>query len=107
MINIHNLKNCISIKTIDPFKFKFAYFDLKDDYLADKIFFDNKLTVIFGREYHKDNEKYALVCCTIRRRDLNKFVKSMEELEKKALLLGHNDYIDFCNKTIELLNNKM
>ena len=59
MMNIDNINNCISFKTINPFRFKFAYFDLKDNYLADKIFFDNKLTVIFGREYHKDNEKYV------------------------------------------------
>ena len=72
----------------------FAYIDT-EWYLADNIFIQEKLRVRFGREGRKQGSPYRIIFCKVRKRDTKKFVRSMERLYNKMLLMGHAD-VDKC-----------
>ena len=105
-MRVFDIKNCIMLKSCSLFTYKFAYFDIKENYLADDLFIKYKIRVKFGREFWKDDDKYALIMCKIKKRDVPKFIQAIEELENKALLIGYVDYPDFCKKTIESFNHR-
>lgn len=77
-----------------------------EEYLADGIFYQKKITVKFGREYVQPGEKYRLIFCKICKKDREIFIESMEALKKKMLLNEHRDYTDFCEKIAMMLDNK-
>lgn len=85
---------------IDKFSFKYCYFCFVDtnEYLADKIFIRHKINVKFGDEYGREGSDYVIVFCKVKKKDQEEFREAMKELEKKMLLLGHTDYMDFCNQ---------
>lgn len=93
--------NYIPIKSYNPFICRFLYFDIRENYLADSIFIQHKMRVKFGPEFAKSGEKYVLVHCKIKKCDKEKFLQSMEELQNKALLLGYNDYKEFCKEKMK------
>jgi hypothetical protein len=74
---------------------KVMYVDTKD-YLADNIFVNQKLRILkFDKEWGRAGCPYVLICCTIWKKDANKFLKCMELLRNKMLLFGHTDYEEF------------
>ncbi len=48
----------------------------------------------------KKDSKYLVVFCTVRRKDAERFIRAMEELKNKMLLIGNTDYEAFCSKFI-------
>lgn len=44
----------------------------------------------------KKGNDYLIIFCKVRKKDEGKFLKALNELEKKMLLMGHHDYIAFC-----------
>ena len=88
---------CLKIKTLSPFYLRFAYLDIPE-YVADTIFIQNKLHVKFGKEFKKEGNPYIIIMCKIRKKDFDKFEKSLEELERRMLLTGHTDYIEKCEE---------
>lgn len=91
---------CFKLKTISPFSFQYLYFDT-EDHLADKVFIKNKVFVKFGKEYAKNGEKYRIIFCEISKKNVDKFLKSIDELKDKMLLLGFTDYEEWCIKQLE------
>lgn len=55
-----------------------------------------QLRVKVQRIYEKKNTDYIIVHVTLPPRKETEFEKAMEELEKKALLLGEREYPEFC-----------
>ncbi|MCM1216008.1 MAG: hypothetical protein NC548_15985 [Lachnospiraceae bacterium] len=93
----------ILFKTKGILSYKIFYIDL-EDFLADQIFISNKIKIKFLGDFKKDGEKYVIVSCKVKKRDIELFEKSMEQLTKKLLLTGYNDYITFCNKMKYFVN---
>lgn len=73
----------------------YMYVDTKD-YLADLIFAKYQITVKFKKkEFAKDNMR--IICCKVRKKDEEKFLKAMEDLKNKAILFGINEYEEICS----------
>jgi len=87
------------------FRAGYAYVDLLDNdhYVADSLFFRRKIPVKFGDEMAKDGDKYRLVFCKIRRKDIESFEEALAEIRNKMSLLGHNDYDDYCRQLMAVL----
>ncbi len=85
---------------ISKFSLKYKYFCYVDtnEYLADRIFIRRKINVLAGDEYGSDTSDYVIVFCKVKKKHREEFVAAMEELEKKMLLLGHRDYMEFCGR---------
>jgi len=80
------------------------YYDITDDYHADKIFVNNNVKLEFtGIEMvNKEKPEYSMICVAIKNdeNEVNKFAQCMIELKNKILIKGqHRDYIDFCKES--------
>lgn len=80
----------------------FAYIDTKD-YLADQLFIRHKVRVWFGKQFEKKGSPFILVLCKVRKKDVDRFLDALSEMENKMLLSGHRDYPEFCIKAAELI----
>ena len=80
------------------FRLRYAYVDLYtgSNYIADSLFFRHKVPVRYGKEAVKEDEKYRIVFCKIRRKYRQEFEKALAEISDKMSLLGYNDYDQFC-----------
>lgn len=72
----------------------YAYIDT-EEYLADSIFVQEKIRVFFGKTGRKHNSQYVVVFCKVWKKDVEKFVRAMEKLYNKLLLLGHAECVIF------------
>ena len=92
------MKNYLEFKKLLPSIFRhFAFFD---DYnnSATSLFFRNKVQIKVRSVARQNGEKYQIVVCDVRKRDVQKFLQTMEELKNKMLLIGNTDYEAFCEK---------
>lgn len=84
--------------TIAKFSFLYAHFAIIDtaDYLADQLFIKHEVRVHFGGEFVNQDERYRIILCKCRKRDVDCFLAAVSELPNKMLLCGHTDYLTFC-----------
>lgn len=87
--------NYMKLKNWRPFTCQYMFVDT-GEYLADRLFVEQKIPVHFGREFSKDGSKYRIITCRIRKCHEELFEKALKALPDKMLLLGHNDYAEFC-----------
>ena len=73
----------------------YAYMDT-DAYLADQLFVKQKVKVDFGKEYSQEGSDYLVIFCRVRKTKEKEFIRALEELKNKMLLMGHKDYLSFC-----------
>lgn len=100
-------KNYIRIKQFSPFYAHFMFFDTAD-YLADDVFIKNNLPVKFSKKEMTHPEwPYKIVLCKVKKKDIDIFVKSMEDLANKMLISGYPDYINFCNTLVSFLESNV
>lgn len=98
--NIHY----IQLESRSPFFHHYVFVDTKD-YLADQLFIQEKVRVWFGHEFVCPDSEYRAIFCKVRKRDEAAFLTALQKLPSKMLLLGHTDYLDFCNHFQELLDS--
>ena len=84
----------------------YMYFDLNVDqnYVADSLFFKRQIPVKFKDEMVRDGDKYRAIFCKVKRKYKDKFEEALEELKTKMELLGHLDYLEYCEKVIKDLD---
>lgn len=97
-------KNHIEIRKISLLYCQYCFVDT-GEYLADGIFYKNRITVRFGAEFVREGTSYRFIFCKIRKKDRSIFLQSMEELKKKMLLTGNVDYERFCEKITMSMNS--
>ena len=85
---------------IEKFSFRYRYFFIIDTkgYLADTLFIKHKVRVWFKQEYCKEENDFVFIFCKVRKNDVEKFLKALEELKGKMILLGYSNYQDFCEQ---------
>lgn len=96
------MQNHIKLTNFSLLNVHYAYFDTPE-YLADQIFAQKNLKIKFEKELEHPEEAYVLVFCKIRKHDEHLFLEAMEELKNKMLLLGHTDYLSFCEKMRKMI----
>ena len=72
------------------FKF-FAYLDT-NEYLANEMFVQNGLKVFFCKTGRKKDSRYVIVICKVWKKDADRFVRVMDLMNKKMLLLGYGNF---------------
>lgn len=87
--------NYLSLEKLS-IRYKFFCFIDTKEYLADVLFVKNQVKVHFQKEAHKSDTEYVVIICKVKKRDINMFKKSLEELKQKMVLMGHLDYECFC-----------
>lgn len=96
------IRNYAKIRKLSLFSYYYTYVDTSYNYLADALFIKHKVPVKFIKEYVRRGFKYSIIFCKISKKDNDNFLKALEELPNKMLLMGNRDYIDFC----EYLNKR-
>lgn len=72
----------------------YAYIDT-EEFIADSIFIQEKLSVFFGKVGRKQDSQYIVVLCKVWKWDADKFTFAMKKLYNKLLLLGHGESVNF------------
>lgn len=96
---------CLTSSKLSRYK-QYMYVDCKN-YLADDLFIKNKITVKFEGDFKKDNSYYIFVYCKVKKKDHDKFIKTLGELKNKMLIMGYSDYESFCEKQINKILCKL
>lgn len=101
-------RQCHNYKRLKKFSLRFVYFAYVDvtELLADGLFIRHQVRVEFGPEFYNSREKYHIIVCRVKKRDVDRFLSAVEELPNKMLLFGHTDYIDYCNHIWDELLDK-
>lgn len=89
------MQNYIKLRRFSLFYYHYIFADT-EDYLADNLFIQNKVRVHFGKEYKSPDSKYIFIFCKVKKSGNDKFLKALDKLGKKMLLMGNIDYQDFC-----------
>lgn len=101
------MSNYIYLKSSNLSKYRrYIYVDCKN-YLADDLFIKNKITVNFESDFTKDNSDYIFVYCKVKKKDHDKFIKTLGELKNKMLIMGYSDYESFCEEQINNILYKL
>ena len=67
------------------------------------LLYRNKVRIKPRKVAKNDDEKYQLVFCDVRKKDVPMFILAMEELRNKMLLIGNLDYETCCEKYMAML----
>ena len=88
------------------FNIGYMYFDLNVDegYVADSLFYKRNIPVKFKDELAREDDKYRVIFCKVKRKYIKDFEEALEELKTKMELLGYLDYEEYCNNIIALLD---
>ena len=84
----------------------YMYIDLNvdEDFVADSLFYKRNIPVKFGEEMSKDDDKYRVIFCKVRKKYRKAFEEALREIPNKMNLLGHTDYEEYCTKLVDLVN---
>ena len=91
----------IALDDWTPFRKLFAYMDAADSYRADDLFRKYRIKVKFKREWESPEGKYRVVFCSVPKRQAHLFEQAMDELPKKMMILGYDDYEEVWRNTIK------
>lgn len=94
--------NYMKLKKFSLFFNNYIFLDT-EKYLADQLFINHKVRVHFGVEFTKEETPYRFICCKIRKKDEQRFIDALGEMNNKALLLGYEDYAKYCGIFDEML----
>ena len=93
------IQNYIPFKTHSLLFYHFAYVDT-DRCLALPILKKNRVRMLFTEVGVRDDCRYEIVCCKVRKKDLPAFTKAMAELAEEMPRYGYTDYGSFCEEII-------
>ena len=87
-------------KKFNPLYVYYMYIDVNrdHDYIADSLFYKRKIPVHFKDEMVRDEDKYRIIFCKIRKKYRKQFEDALEELKNKMHLLGYTDYEEYCER---------
>ncbi len=75
----------------------FLFFD-DEKYSSRSLLYRHQVWIRVRGAWKSSEEKYRLIVCDVRRKDVPKFTLAMEELKNKMWLIGNADYEAFCEK---------
>ena len=75
------------------------------EYFADQLFIQHQVTVHFGNEFQHPDQPYRIIFCKVRKRDRDRFLSALSELNRKMTLCGYPGYEVFCTSFIAKMND--
>lgn len=97
--------NYMEVRGINIMYQKYIYVD-SVDYKADSILNNVGIRIKYLRDYAKKGERYVICYCKVMKDDIIRFELGMEELKKKMLICGYNDYEEWCEEIFKKLLRK-
>ena len=92
------MENCMELTgKLPTLRKSFLFFD-DDNHSAASLFNRYQVRIKVKGAWVKQGEKYKVILCKVRNRDVPKFRQAMEDLKTKMLLIGNTDYEDFCER---------
>ena len=64
-----------------------------------------RVTVRFGNEFQHPDQPYVVIFCKVRKRDRDRFLSALSELNRKMILCGYPGYEEFCTSFIAKMND--
>lgn len=96
--------NYIKLRGVSALRTEFVYVDVPE-YVADQLFIKHKVRVHFRKsEMRRTGDPYVIVFCKVRKKDIGRFVKAMEEMPEAMRQKGHEDYMEYCEKCIGVID---
>lgn len=83
------------------FRKLYAYMDTADIYRADELFRKYRVKVRFKKEWQSPEGRYRMVFCSVPKKHAALFEQAMEELPKRMMILGYDDYEEVWYRTIK------
>lgn len=96
-----NLINYMKLRKFSLFFYDYIFLDT-DKYMADQLFINHCVRVKFGSEFIKAGTPYRFICCRIKKKDEQQFLAALNEMDKKAILLGYHEYEKYCGTLLEV-----
>ena len=92
------MENFVETKRLLPAVYRrFAFADdMNGSSLS--LLYRNRVRIRPKKILGKREGKYRIVVCDVRKKDAENFVRAMEELKNKMLLIGNLDYEAFCRE---------
>lgn len=97
------MKNYFAFKEYSLLYDHYAFVDVPE-YYADQLFIQHQVRVHFGHEYKHPPRPYVVIFCKVRKRDRDRFLAALSDLERKMILCGRLEYETVCKDIIELIN---
>lgn len=95
--------NFVKLRGLSAFRTEFVYVDIPE-YVADQLFIKHKVRVHFKKgEMHRPGDPYVVVFCSVRKKDINRFMAAMEEMPEAMRQKGHEDYTEYCEKYLGVI----
>ena len=93
--------------TLERFSLLYDYYAFIDvpEYYADQLFIRHQVTVHFGNEFQHPEHPYVIIFCKVRKRDRDRFLAALSELNRKMILCGYPGYEAFCASFIAQMND--
>ena len=91
----------IALEDRIPFRKLYAYMDTADIYRADELFRKYRIKIRFKKEWQSPEGRYRMVFCSVPKKQAALFEWAMEELPKRMMILGYDDYEEVWHRTIE------
>lgn len=98
------MKNYFTLERFSLLYDHFAFIDVPE-YYADQLFIRHQVTVHFGNEFQHPDQPYRIIFCKIRKRDRDRFLSALSELNHKMILCGYPGYEEFCTSFIAKMND--
>ena len=98
------MKNYFTLERFSLLYDHYAFIDVPE-YYADQLFIQHKVTVRFGNEFQHPDQPYVVIFCKVRKRDRDRFLAALSELNRKMILCGYPGYEAFCASFIAQMND--
>lgn len=77
-------------------RYKHYVFIDTEKYFYKQIFSEREIKVKALKEMMRDGFPYRLILCKVLKRDEKIFINALEQIQRKALLVGYRGYTDMC-----------
>lgn len=98
------MKNYFTLERFSLLYNHYAFIDVPE-YFADQLFIQHQVTVHFGNEFRHPEQPYVIIFCKVRKRDCDRFLAALAELNRKMILCGYPGYEAFCASFIAKMND--
>lgn len=99
------MKNYVHFKEFSLLYDHYAFIDVPQ-YYADQLFIRHQVRVYFGEEMGHSDQPYIVIFCKVKKRDRDRFLAALSDLERKMIVCGYPEYETACESIIALMSGQ-